>query len=91
MTERGQQAACVELHPLVFLEATRAGQEGLEAIGVLLDGPRAATLGELEQWCRAQGWTKPQVEEVPEAAPGRRALIFLQLDEPQLGDVLEVV
>jgi hypothetical protein len=49
MTERGQQAAGVELHPLVFLESARARKERLEPVGVLLDGPRAAALGELEQ------------------------------------------
>jgi hypothetical protein len=52
VAERWQQAAGVELHPLAFLESASAREKRLEAIGVPLDRPRAAALGELEQWGR---------------------------------------
>jgi hypothetical protein len=91
VAEQLQQAAGVELHPLAFLEPASAREERLEAIGVFLDCPRAAALGELEQWGGPQHQAETLVQEFLKAPPWRRALVLLELDEPQLGHILEVV
>lgn len=37
------------MYPLCLLEPPDTRKEGLESVGVFLDGPRAAAFGELEQ------------------------------------------
>jgi hypothetical protein len=66
----------------------RARQEGLKSIGVLLHSPCMPALGELEQWSRSEGGPKPQVQELLETPPRWRALVLLELDVPELCDVL---
>jgi hypothetical protein len=39
-----------ELYALSLVKATRARQEGLETIGVLLDCARTPAFGEFEHW-----------------------------------------
>ena len=80
-----------ELHMLGLVHSASVGKKFLEAVGVFLDGSRAAAFGELEEGCRPKGWTEPQVEEVLELAPWRCALILLQLDEQHVGDTLQLV
>jgi hypothetical protein len=48
VAQRRQKPARVELNALGLLQAPRARKKGLEAIGVLLHGARAAVLRELE-------------------------------------------
>jgi len=86
MAKRGQQTASVELHPLVFVETAGARKKRLEPVGVFFDGPRAAALGEFEE-----GRPEPQLQKLLEAPLGRRAFILLELDEPELGNVLQIV
>jgi len=91
VTQRRQEPPREELHTLGLVHSASTGKKFLEVVGVFLDGARAAAFGELEEWCRPEGWTEPQVEEVLEPVPWRRALILLQLDEPHVGDTLQLV
>jgi hypothetical protein len=91
VAQRRKQTTSVQLDTLDLIKPTRTSKEGLEAVRVVLHGPRASALGELKQRRRAEGWPKSHVEEVLEAAPARCSFILLQLDVPQLGHVLEVV
>jgi len=77
--------------PLGFVQVTGVGKKRLEARLVLRDGAGTPTIGELEEWGRAQGRSKPQIEEFREAPPRRRALIRLHLHVPELRLVVEVV
>jgi hypothetical protein len=63
----------------------------MKAIGVLLHGPCTPALGELEQRSRSQGRPKLQVQELLETPPWWRALVLLELDVPELRDVLQIV
>ena len=91
MAQRGKKAAGVELDALALREATCAWQQSLESVGVFLDSSNAATLHQLEQRCRAEGWTKSQVEEFLESSPGRCTFVLLELRVPELRDVVQVV
>jgi hypothetical protein len=75
----------------VLVETIGAREKGLESICIFFHGPCAPALCELVQRGRSEGRPKPQVEEVLESSPGRRALVLLELDVPQLRDVLQVV
>jgi hypothetical protein len=91
VAERRQKSAGEELYMLSLIKTTRARQEGLKAIGVLLRGPCTPALSELEQRIRAEGRPKPQVQELLELPPRRRALVLLELDVPELRDALQIV
>jgi hypothetical protein len=65
-----------------------ARQEGLKPIGVLLHSPCTPALDELEQRSRSEGRPKPQVQELLETPPRQRALVLLELDVPELCDIL---
>jgi len=90
VAQRRKKPPGVELNALGLLQPSSARQQGLKAIGVFFHVARAAALRELKERSGAQGRPEPQVE-VLESAPGRSALVLLQLDKPQLGHVLEVV
>jgi hypothetical protein len=85
------KAACEQLHALLLLEGAGAGQERLKSVLVLLDGAGAATVRELKEGGRSQGWTVAHVEQFRETAPRRSTLVRLDLDIPQLRPVLQVV
>jgi hypothetical protein len=53
VTQRRQESSREQLHSLSLVKTTSARQELLEAVGVVLDGARPPTLGELEEWGRA--------------------------------------
>jgi hypothetical protein len=79
------------LDPLCFVQATRTWQEGLEPIGVFLHGAGPPALRQLKQGSRSEWRAKSQVEEVLEVPPCRCALVLLELDVPELRDVLQMV
>lgn len=89
--KRWQEPAGVELDLLGLLQFARAGQQRLPLRRVLRDRPGPAAGRELEERSRAERWPEPQIDEVLEAWPCRSALILLNLHEPQLGVVVEVV
>jgi hypothetical protein len=91
MAQQWQQPPCVQLYALAFLQPASTRKKGLEAAGIFFHRSRASTLRQLEQRRRSQRWDEPEVEEFLEATPGRRALILLELEEPQLGHVVHVV
>jgi hypothetical protein len=91
MTQRWKKAAGVELDALALVEPPRAWQQSPKPVGVFLHGPGAATLRQLEEGRRAERWLETKVEEVLESSPWRRSLVFLQLDVPQLRDILQIV
>lgn len=80
-----------QLETLKFVQVAGSRQERLETRLVLRDGLRAPAVGEFEEGSRSQQRPEPQVDEVGEAAPGRRALILLNLHVPELRLVVEVV
>jgi hypothetical protein len=91
MALRWKKAAGVELDALALVEPPRAWQHSLKPVGVFLHGPDAAILRQLEEGRRAERWPETKVEEVLESSPWRRSLVFLQLDVPQLRDVLQIL
>lgn len=91
MAERWEEAPGVELDALRLLEPACTRKESLEAVGVFLHGARAPALGELEHGRGSERGPEPEVEEILEVAPIRRALVGLQLGEPQLCDVIQMV
>jgi hypothetical protein len=91
VAQRRQKPARVELNALGLLQASGARKKGLETIGVLLHGARAAALRELEHWSGMEGRTESQVQEILETSPRRCAVVVLQLGKPHLGDVVQVV
>ena len=90
MTQRRKEAASVELDLLDLVKPTCTGKECLEPIGVL-HRPGVPALRDLEQGSRSERRAEPQMEELLEPTPARRAFILLELDVPQLGHVFEVV
>jgi hypothetical protein len=82
VAERRQEPSGEELDPLRLVEPAGARKEGLEPVGILLHGPRAAALRELEHRSGTKGRTKTQIQEILEITPRGRAFIILQLDEP---------
>ena len=91
VAERWKKAPGVELDALRLLEPARARKESLKLVGVVRHGARAPAFGELEHGRGTEGRPEPQVEEILEVAPVRRAVIRLQLDEPELRDVVQMV
>ena len=91
MTERRQEATGEQLDALRLIQAARTGQECLEAVSVLLHGPGAPALRELEQRGRPKGRAEPKVQEFLEAPPGGRTFVFLELCVPELRHVVHVV
>ena len=91
VTQRRKEAAGEELHPLSLVKPTSAGQECLEAVGVLLHCSGAPALGKLEHRGGTERRPEPLVQEVFESAPGRGAIIFFELVVPQLRDVVQMV
>jgi len=89
--ERREETSREQLDPLGFVQVTGAGKKRLETRLVLRDGASTPTIRELEEWGRAQGRSKPQIEEVCEATPRRCALIRLHLHVPELRLVVKVV
>jgi hypothetical protein len=90
VAHRREETALVQLDALALLEATRAGQESLEPVGVILHRPRAAALHQLEQGRRSER-PEPKVEQFFETRPRWHALVLLELNVPGLGDILQVV
>jgi hypothetical protein len=86
-----EEAARVQLDALALLEVTHVGQESLESVGVVLHRPRAAALRQLEQGRRSERRPEPKVEWLFETPPWWRALVLLELNVPELGDILQVV
>jgi hypothetical protein len=64
VAERGQEDT---LH---LLQATRAGQQRLKPVLVLLNRARASAFGELKEGCGSKRRTKAQVKEVLEPSRG---------------------
>jgi hypothetical protein len=91
VAEWWKKAPREELYSLSLVKATRARQEGLKTIGVLLDCARTPAFDKLEHWGRTEGRTKPQVQELLESPPRRCALVFLELVVSQLRDVVHMV
>jgi hypothetical protein len=91
VAERRQEPSGEELDPLRLVKPAGARQEGLEPIGILLHGPRAAALGELKHRGGAKGRGEPQIQEILEITPRWRAVIVLQLGEPQLCGVIQMI
>lgn len=91
VAQRRQKPARVELNALGLLQASGTRKKGLETIGVLLHGARAAAFREFEHWGRTEGRTESQVQEILETSPCWCAVVILQLGKPHLGDVVQVV
>jgi hypothetical protein len=86
-----QQSAREELDALVLLKAARARKESLKPIAVFLHGSGATALGELEHRGGSEGRPEPQVQQLLEVRPVGCAVILLDLREPQLCHVVEMV
>jgi hypothetical protein len=91
MAQWRQQTPGVQLDPLAFLQSPSPREKSLETVGVLLHRSGAPALRELEQRRGTQRRAEPEVEELLEAPPGRGAFILLELNEPELRHVLQVV
>lgn len=89
--ERRLETRGEDLDPLGLGEGAGAREKGLKAILVVDDGARACARHELAKGIGAQGWPVPGVEELGETPPGRCAAIALDLHEPHLGAVLQIV
>jgi hypothetical protein len=76
---------------LHLLQWIGVGQQRMQAVLVLLNGPRASALCELEEWRGADRRPETQVEEIFESPPSRSALVLLQLDIPELCHVFKMV
>jgi hypothetical protein len=80
-----------ELHFLGLRECAGAGKQSLKPVLALDDRGRAPARHEFVERVEAQRRPKAGIEQLGEAPPRWRALVVLNLHEPQLGTGLQVV
>lgn len=91
MAEGAQEARREQLHVLGLCEGAGLREERLKAVLKVVHRAGALAGRELAQWIGAEWWSKMEVEQLREAPPGRSAILLLDVDEPQLCSVQEVV
>ena len=89
--EKRLQSRHEDMHFLDLSKRSRTGQERLELVLILDDGPRSLARHELAKGIGVHRRTETQVQKFDEAAPWRGALVTLDLDVPQLGRRFKVV
>jgi hypothetical protein len=86
--ERWKEPAGEQLDPLRLIEETRAWEQRLEMVLILLDGAGAATVRQFKEGGRTQRRTIAQIDQFFEPVPRWGTFVRLDLDVPQLCPIL---